>query len=327
MGRNTYFLVLVLLFSALSCGCELTREEPQLGTLYLVSIALNYHGTDVNYLYGTLPDEKDFRQAVAGICSRTERPFQGYSLIQKGGPETDEESFRPLYSYDCIDEPSLPTKDHILDQIESLSTLIKPEDLLIFYYSGHGYDNGSLVVAPSNARGAIFKDDGELDCDSLLSVDTLLDVLQHLSGTKLLILDSCYCGSFVQGDGTSVSTVENQEYLDQAFRQYWTSNSKASQVFALVATTKDNTSKEPKNSNNPHGYFTWALLEGLGWDIEGEYLWDFYPPTVHNRVLTLDSLYAFIHENQRIPTEGNSPYLYQHPLVTGGYRDLTLFRY
>jgi hypothetical protein len=327
MGRNTYILVLVLLVSALSCGCELTCEEPQLGTLYLVSIALNYHGTDVNYLYGTLPDEKDVQQALKEICSLTKRPFIGYSLVQKGGPETEGESFRPLYAYDCIDEPSLPTKDHILNQIESLSPLVKPEDLLIFYFSGHGYDDGSLVAAPANTSGTIFKEDGKINKESLLSVETLLTALQKCSGNKLLILDSCYCGSFVQGEGTSVSTVENPEYLNEAFRQYWTANCKFSQVFALVATTKDNTSKEPKNSEHPHGYFTQALLEGLGWDTVEGYLWNYYPPTVHTSVLTVDSLYAYIHDNQRIPTEGSSSSLYQHPLVQGGYRDLTLFRY
>ena len=327
MGRNRYFFAVFLLVSALSCSCELAQDAPRQGTMYLVSIGLNYHGTNVNYLNGTLNDEREIRKAFETVCQLSARPFLGYSFVQEGGPLLAEESYRPLYAYDSVEDPSLPTRDHILNKLSTLSGVLKPEDLTICYYSGHGYDDGSLVVAPANPLGAIFKEDGTVDNECLLSVETLLSSLQTLPGAKLLILDSCYCGSFVQECETSISLIEKDAYLDDAFGTFFAPGKNPPSVFVLAATTKDNTSKEPKGSTHPHGYFTQALLQGLGWKEETGKLETTVPPAGHNRRVSADNLYAYIHSHQQIPTEGTSTYQYQHPVVTGGSRDLVLFTY
>jgi hypothetical protein len=327
MGRNRYFFVIFLLVSALFFSCELTQDEPEEGSVQLVSIALNYHGTNVNYLSGTLNDESETRLAFEALGKLSSRPFIAHSFIQKGGSETAEKSYRPLYTYDSVEEPSLPTKGHILSHLASLSTILKPEDLTIFYYSGHGYDNGSLVVAPTNPCGNIFMEDGTIASECLLSVETLLDALQVLPGVKLLILDSCYCGAFVQENGTSISMIGNPKYFEETFIQFFNSGKTEPAVFVLAATTADNTSKEPQDSMHPHGYFTEALLQGLGWDTAEGILETKIPPAGTKGKVTVDNLYAYIHDHQKIPTEGTAKYQYQHPVITGGSRDLVLFRY
>lgn len=295
--------------------------------MHLVSIGLNYRGTNVNYLNGTLNDEREIRQAFEAACNLSGKSFLGYSLVQEGGPLLPEESYRPLYAYDPVEDPSLPTKEHILNKLASLSGILKPEDLTICYYSGHGYDDGSLVVAPTNPLGSIFKEDGTVDSECLLTVNTLLSSLQTLAGAKLLILDSCYCGCFVQESETSISLIEKDEYLDDAFRKFFAPGKNPASVFVLAATTKDNTSKEPKDSMHPHGYFTEALLQGLGWNEQTGNMGDMVPPAGQKGKVSADNLYSYIHSHQQIPTKGSFHYQYQHPVLTGGSRDLVLFRY
>ncbi|NLK05568.1 MAG: hypothetical protein GX315_04325 [Spirochaetales bacterium] len=86
----------------------------------------------------------------------------------------------------------------------------------------------------------------------------------------------------------------------------------------MAATTRDNTSKEPHYGSPIHGYFTQALLEGLGWDEQQQLL------VTRKEHLDLDKLYHFVCEHQKIPTEGENPVFYQHPTITGGAYTLLL---
>jgi len=95
-----------------------------------------------------------------------------------------------------------------------------------------------------------------------------------------------------------------------------------------------------------HGFFTKALLEGLGWDdgikgnlsdsvdedyidiedrIQGE-LAQGLPPANKNNILSVDSLVSYIKENQEIAL--NSMYSEsQYPQVLGDRYDLVLFEF
>ncbi|WP_320130742.1 caspase family protein [uncultured Sphaerochaeta sp.] len=317
------FIMLILFFA----GCELNRIPPARGELYHLAIGLNYHGTNVAYLSGTINDARETALALESACTLSHKRYHGMTMLQTGGKIREELSYRPLYDYDEITNPILPTKINILNTLQNLCKTMKEEDLLLCSFSGHGYNDGSLVVAPLNQKGYIFKEDGTLDTQCLLDVETLLGTLKEFPGRKLLILDSCYCGSFVKGNGSSVSLIENPSYIHEAFRQYISKEYAIPSLFVLAATTADNTSKEPRESSHPHGYFTEALLKGLGWNPEKEVPEKFLPPACKKKAVTTDSLYAYIHDHQKIPTEGKIKYLYQHPQVTGGCRDLILFTY
>ena len=307
-------------------SCELFLSEKPLGSIHAIYVALNYHGTDVNYLEGTLNDATELNQCLASLSSRHHRPYTAYPLLQKGGSLLDDSKFRFIYAYDDSSlEASIPTKNNVLNQIEALIPVLTENDLTIFSYSGHGIEGGSLVLAsPDFSNPTIYDSDKHLKNEVLLSVTELLTALSKLPGKQLLILDSCYCGSFVEDSGSSVSLIERIEFLDEAFSTYFSSAQYNPSLFVLAATTVDNTSKEQSNTADNHGFFTKALLDGLGWDHVSNTLFG-SSPAMKKGVLTTDSLYAYILEHQEFPLTGTNPKRYQHPTTSGGSYTLRLF--
>ena len=320
-------LLSLLLSLLLFQSCELFLQEEPLGSIHAMYVALNYHGTDVNYLEGTLNDATELQQCLASLSSKKLRSYTAYPFLQKGGALLDDSRFRRIYDYDDSSTfNSLPTKENVLNQISALASVLTENDLTIFSYSGHGIEGGSLVLAPpSFSDPTIYDGDNTLKPDALLSVTELLSALSELPGKQLLILDSCYCGSFVEDSGSSVSLIEKSQFLDEAFTTYFSSAQYNPSLFVLAATTSDNTSREmPANFAHIHGYFTAALLDGLGWDHTSNTLFG-SSPTTQKGVLTIDSLYKYILENKDYTINGIYVFQYQHPTTSGGAYTLRIF--
>ena len=181
------------------------------------------------------------------------------------------------------------------------------------------------MASPDCYEPTIYDEDKKLKEGTLLGVSELLDALAELPGKKLLILDSCYCGSFVEESGSSVSLIDKSRFLHEAFETYFSSRKYNPSLFVLAATTSDNTSKEmPASVPDAHGYFTKALLDGLGWDHTNNTL-SGVSPAKNKGVLTTDSLYAYVLENQDYPSQGLFPSQYQHPTISGGAYSLRIF--
>ena len=307
-------MLVLLLFSS----CELFLQEPS-GSIHAIYVALNYHGTDVNHLEGTLNDAKELNQSLANLSSRHHRPYTAYSYLQEGGNSSSE-----------YDDPStfgsLPTKENVLNQISALASVLSENDLTIFNYSGHGIKGGSFVLASPDALDSnIYDTNKKLKTDALLSVTELLAALSELPGKKLLILDSCYCGSFVQESGSSLSLIERGTFLDDAFDTYFSSEHYSPSLSVLAATTSNNTSREmPSTVAHIHGYFTAALLDGLGWDHDTNSLCE-RSPAMEKGELTTDSLFAYILDNTDYTINGKYILHYQHPTISGGAYALRLF--
>ncbi|MDT4763305.1 caspase domain-containing protein [Sphaerochaeta sp. PS] len=310
------FLASLLLCALLLSGCELFWPEAPLGSIKAIFVGLNYQGTDVNTLGGTIHDATEMEMCFSELSVRHEREYHSYSLLQTGTfiPET------ASYAFDGYSS-SLPTRENLFSLIEVLKPTIAEQDLTIFSYSGHGYDDGSLVLATEN--GKIFAEDETIREEALVSVTELLAAFSSLPGKKLLIFDSCYSGAFVGESGSSVNLIERDTYLDKAFETFFSSDSYAPSLFVLTATTKDNTSKEPGGIHS-HGYFTKALLEGLGWDDDAMTLGD-GSPAKEKGVLTTDSLFSYILGHQNFPLRGINTKRYQHPTISGGPYALVLF--
>lgn len=318
--HKTFSLLLLLgvllILNLIFLSCELLWKEQPLGDIYAIHVALNYHGTDVNHLEGTLNDAIELQGCLDSLSTRYGRTYHAYPLHQQGGDGSN---------YDPPSKASvIPTKKNILSQIEALCPLLTEQDLTLFSYSGHGLLGGSLVLAPSSLEEPIILENGHVREEVILSVDELLDALSSLPGKKLLILDSCYSGSFVKEGISSVSLIEQASFLREALEVYFSAELYDPSLFVIAATTAGNTSKEPKFAAHKHGYFSLALLDGLGWDHEKLQV-EKTPPAMKNRSLTVDSLYAYILNNQNFPLTGLFPSRYQHPTISGGAYTLRLF--
>ena len=100
-----------------------------------------------------------------------------------------------------------PLRQQLTEAIESLFTGRRPEDTLIFYFSGHGVkdERGRLHLAvPQTCKN----ENGELFKASALSVSVIHDCMERSrSRNQIVILDSCFSGAFAEGmaakdDGT-----------------------------------------------------------------------------------------------------------------------------
>ncbi|MEA5029985.1 MAG: caspase family protein [Sphaerochaeta associata] len=301
--KHLLILPIILLF----LGCELVYQHPEPGAFTHVAIGLNYRGTNANALAGTINDAREQEAAFTSLFS--DRNPSSYLMLQEGTSDG---------SYDDVSSPLLPTKERVRKIISSLVAAQQAQDILLITYSGHGMEDGSWVLAPETASGTIFLDASTVDPFLLLSVDELFALLAPAAGTTLLIIDSCYAGNFVQESGSSVSLIDLQPIFADAYETYFSKGKYKNRTFVMAATTADNTSKEPIGGSHIHGYFTEALLGALGWDEETQSL---APDTSS---LSMDDLYRYIMENQRIKLTGTYQAFYQHPTISGGPLDLVL---
>lgn len=98
------------------------------------------------------------------------------------------------------------TRKNIIKQLDKLSRLVKPEDKLIIYYSGHGHYQQS--------KGYWIPYDAEKDNRAeYLPNSRIKDYLDEIdSKHSLLISDACFSGSlFVRGGTRSVASAEELE--------------------------------------------------------------------------------------------------------------------
>lgn len=281
--------VILLLFLLLSC--ELRSPPPR--RIFHLAIGLSYRGTDVQVLEGPINDAIDLTHRFEEFFIQEE--YSSTLLLQQGDMFGNYESM----------EVNLPTKEHVRVMIKEMLDKAGKNDLCIITYSGHAIEDGSLVLAPTRADGFIL---GSYDPTLLLSPPELNALLDDSPAPVLLILDCCYAGNFIPS-GTDVSTIEKKGGFLEAYNAYWSAHDVNPHLFVLAATTKDNTSKEPRYGTPVHGYFTKALLEAL----------ETTTPQV-----SLDQIYRYIHDNQKIPTEGTKALFYQHPVISGGAYDLIL---
>jgi hypothetical protein len=283
-------MLFVLLIGMFLLGCELTPFKR--GRVVHLGVGLSYQDSDVTPLFGALNDSICISDAFQMLFQ--DREFESIS----GG--------------DTL------TKTQFMTILQSLKASMKQSELLIITYSGHGLTDGSWVFMPEG-RKTLLLADGEVDPSCLVSVNEFFEMLQGFECSLLVIIDSCYCGHFVQPSGSSVPVDDRYNTIREAYSRYFADSSYRGGPFVLAATESDNTSKEPAFSPHPHGYFTQALLEGLGYSCREQRI------VKPRDLITIDFLYHYILTHQRIPTGGAPPPFYQHPVISGGPGDLILF--
>lgn len=325
-------LSIVLLLSS----CELFKEEPELGDVYVVSIGIDYSNEPndpssgvLRDLSGTITDAKEMFTTLKAIAQRTKRTWHGFLLLQEGGAHTTAtfDAFNP-------DTGIYASKTHLFNVLTTIKNQARPEDLVIITYSGHGIaENGDMVMAHTTESGPV-------DAQSLrVSPALLIDqYLTPIKARKLLILDSCVSGVFVPESQSSSSTVLDSG-IDDWYAKFWEQSTYGlPDLFVLTASAHTDSYEDYVIGGHKHGVFTAALLEALGWnhphaaDISTVTL--LAPPALRNSALTVDSIYRyiinFIEEHPDYNPKWNILKLgeiIQHPLVLGGAMDMVLFRF
>jgi Caspase domain len=109
------------------------------------------------------------------------------------------------------DLPELPTRDNILAALKSTAEATEPDDLLLFYYSGHGDEDGSKsYLVARNGRRLVLEDTAVL----ISRVKQFLD--QASARAKVIILDACHSGANIGGKGAKSMSAE---FIRRVFEQ------------------------------------------------------------------------------------------------------------
>lgn len=184
------------------------------------------------------------------------------------------------------------TSSQILSEIKSLFGRAKSNDISVFYYSGHGTSSGWMCGI-----------DSEYNYD-YVTVDQLRTALDAIPGKKLVIMDCCYSGAYINKDlGNGVTMVSDKASADafnnsviKAFSDGAASkaNLATSNYYVLTACSKYQTSAELISSGTRFGAFTYSLLWASGYNERSNTLLSTLEgDTNGDSKLTLKELYTF----------------------------------
>ena len=147
--------------------------------------------------------------------------------------------------------------DGIISAVQSTFSLANSNDVSLFYYSGHGDDDGSLIGA----------DEGF----SILSPAELRSAMDTIPGRKVIIVDACFSGKLIEekitllraaptGLGSLISSFQS------AFRPKIRGAFNADQYFVITAAQANEESMEALVGTKVMGLFTYSFCLGCGWD-------------------------------------------------------------
>lgn len=313
-----FMLSLILILSS----CELFMDEPEMGDVYAIIVGLDYkNNADQKNLKGTLNDVDELHIVFGKMAEISNSDYFGYTFKQEGVPYTSAVN----HSIGTNNVNSYPSIANIEHAINALINVTDDNDLVLFSYSGHGGEDGSIALAKTSAS----------DESYFYQPQNILDLFTNVKGRKLIILDTCFSGLSLPDNPGSSNTVLGSS-IDDWYAKYWDKTSyDLPDLFVLTASGPTESYEDNFMDDHWHGLFTKGLLKALGWshphpDPDALQI----PPAAKGSVLTVDSLYGyildFIEEHPDFNPQWNILKLNettQHPLVSGGAMDMVLFRF
>jgi len=159
-------------------------------------------------------------------------------------------------------------------------------DVIVFYFSGHGYD-GSFI--PSDFDGK----------NNLLKHKDIIDVLQDSKAKhKVVFADACHSGSLYQDNTLAMKSAYSKK-LDNYYSQFNTSQG----GLALMMSSKE-TEYSLEDHGLRQGVFSHYLMRGLKGEANRN----------NDKIISIDELYKYVNKNVTRYT-GNV----QNPTITGDF--------
>jgi uncharacterized caspase-like protein len=215
---------------------------------------------------------------------------------------------------------SQATRAELLAQASRLASLVGPDDLFVFYFSGHGGSDGTHEY--------FFPYDGSVDPFAFIRDDELAQILAPIrTARKVIILDSCNSGGLISNGAEADKTPASVYYLSpgvlgEAIQRYaalvsggWPGQAgmRPSQGLVLAAAGAAESSYED-GVPYEHGIFTYYLLQAPQYgDLNG----DGYVTAVEMFALA----YAGVTQTWDAAYPGQS----FAPHISGGPIDLAIF--
>mgnify|MGYP001791275903 CR=1 FL=1 len=138
-----------------------------------------------------------------------------------------------LGGFDSVERLPNPTRQEMEEAIETLFTDRKKNDLLLFFFSGHGItdERGKLYLVTPETR----KERGNLRRTTAVSANLLHENMgSSISKHQVLILDCCFSGAIAEGlTGKSVDNIDIQRELGGEGRAILTSSNSVQKSFHI----------------------------------------------------------------------------------------------
>ena len=279
----TALLILLVTLMSVSCDMETLSKQGQ-GKVHLVIVALDYqNAVSVSNLTGTMADAREVGACLESQYKAGKVPFEATYLLAEGKSANRKDD-------------AYPSAVNVISTIEALET--NPEDLIVFYYSGHGgaytdaagepNGTGFLACAPEYTIPASLWNRNTLVSDwydrmiemgysateilecvqknemyTELPMDLLFRILDAKDCRAVALIDACYSGA-VADEGMTVTDDWNAAISStllnaKSYRRLSVlASSTAYQVSRLGAVPVD-------GSTERHSYFTIDLLYTMGW--------------------------------------------------------------
>lgn len=232
------------------------------------------------------------------------------------------------------------TKDTILSDIKDIKYLQGFSGLVVLYFSGHGTatSEGKAAIVPYDAL-QVSGQSVTLQEQNLITAADLNAAFDGAGIThRVLILDSCYSGGFVDAGATTDGIPPVYGYLDDGTSRYgfflgalgdaitaYVSYESSDSTVVISAAGMGEYSWESKTSEgSPTGVFTYYLLRGASYgDADG----DGYLTTTELYAYTASCIAADWNAYyQSYPAADSTQYADFHPHVSGNAREYLLFK-
>lgn len=302
--RRVFSSIIVLVMLLVLSACDLVMslgQESEDYDVYLVSVACNYRNKPgVGELEGTLNDQMFLSAQLAHLSSLAGVDYRAWLLrdgsVGEDGLNRDDKESHLVRIHGSsktstvIDQVDRDGIDKVIDEVASL---VDGDDLVVFHYSGHGYEGTGDLFLPCTCRGYRYP------------LDELASRLETIPCNRLIVLDSCYSGNIVD-EGLD----DDRRGLENLFTRY---EIPASRTWYSAASQDDEESYTDDESYPvPFGAHSAGILKALGFDIMS---------LRHDRpdedVFTMNMMLDM----------ARTEYRSQHSSSTSGTRDLVLFRF
>ncbi len=186
------------------------------------------------------------------------------------------------------------TRQSILDTLNAVFQRAGENDLILFYFAGHG-EEGSFLPYDYNEK---------TDENRLFHSEVLNEFKDSPAKFKLCIADACHSGSFKDAIDGSVATAKPKDRTTrEEIKNYYSSFENVRGGLAFIASSAaEEASLEA--SKLGQGVFSYFFRLGLSGKAD----------TDENGIITITELYSYIHDHVQIYT-----YEYQKPLIFGDY--------
>lgn len=239
-----------------------------------------------------------YRALVIGMGYTNEpRPLPGTLLDASSVIEAFRHVTTTVPTFATMRKLEEPNRAAIEDAIQDTFRGATEDDISVFYYSGHGAQNGSLVTTD------------QLYANRYITPLQLRQMLDQIPGTKVVLVDACHSGALIgkNSDGQSPS----QQFVNNftsAFRG--TSKSLVSSNYYVITSSHSSELSYEANiySEGQHrksGVFTHCLLKGIGYNNVTQRPLDSKKANANNDgFVTMEELYNYVSkEAPRLATQ------------------------